>query len=108
MGLRSMTCKAAGISVAGSPSLILTASRNSRCRPASMTPRMGAMPAETWTWSPRAGSLTRAQNNFEKFNLGGIVIFLDYPSFFIGQAPLDPFLVEDLAGLPDRAWRALD
>ena len=54
------------------------------------------------------GSLTRAQNNFEKFNLGGIVVFLDYPSFFIGQAPLDPFLVEDLAGLPDRAWRALD
>src|SRR5207248_3966652 len=54
------------------------------------------------------GSLTRAQNNFEKFNLGGIVVFLDYPSFFISQAPLDPFLVEDLAGLPDRAWRALD
>ncbi len=54
------------------------------------------------------GSLTHAQDNFERFKLGGILVFLDYPSFFIGQAPLDPFLVEDLAGLPDRAWRALD
>ncbi len=54
------------------------------------------------------GSLTRAQDNFERFTLGGILVFLDYPSLFIGQAPLDPFLVEDLAGLPDRAWRAWD
>ncbi len=54
------------------------------------------------------GSLTHAQDNFERFKLGGILVFLDYPSLFIGQAPLDPFLVEDLAGLPDRAWRALD
>jgi hypothetical protein len=54
------------------------------------------------------GSLARTQDNFEKFTLGGILVFLDYPSFFIGQAPLDPFLVEDLAGLPDRAWRVLD
>jgi len=54
------------------------------------------------------GSLSRTQDNFEKFSLGGILVFLDYPSLFIGQAPLDPLLVEDLAGLPDRAWRALD
>src|SRR5206468_3262218 len=52
--------------------------------------------------------LSRTQDNFEKFSLGGILVFLDYPSLFIGQAPLDPLLVEDLAGLPDRAWRALD
>jgi hypothetical protein len=54
------------------------------------------------------GSLSRMQDNFTHFTLGGILVFLDYPSLFIGQAPLDPFLVEDLAGLSDRAWRVLD
>ena len=54
------------------------------------------------------GSLTRTQDNFTHFTLGGILVFLDYPSLFIGQAPLDPFLVEDLAGLSDRAWRVWD
>src|SRR5262249_49313506 len=34
------------------------------------------------------GSISRAQDNFSKFTLGGILVFLDYPSFFIGQAPL--------------------
>ena len=54
------------------------------------------------------GSVSRTQDNFTQFTLGGILVFLDYPSLFIGQAPLDPFLVEDLAGLPERSWRILD
>jgi Carboxypeptidase regulatory-like domain/TonB-dependent Receptor Plug Domain/TonB dependent receptor len=54
------------------------------------------------------GSVSRTQDNFTHFTLGGILVFLDYPSLFIGQAPLDPFLVEDLAGLPERSWRILD
>jgi len=50
----------------------------------------------------RAGPILRDSNWV------GFWSFWIIPAFLLGKAPLDPFLVEDLAGLPDRAWRALD
>jgi hypothetical protein len=48
------------------------------------------------------GGLSRQQINFEHFTFPGLLVFANMPDFLTGN----PFLVADLQGLVDRAWRA--
>lgn len=54
------------------------------------------------------GSLTRGQINMSKFLFAGYAIFLNYPGLLLGQAPFNPFLTQDLAGITQRNWRVWD
>jgi hypothetical protein len=48
------------------------------------------------------GGLSRQEINFENFAFAGLIDFANVPDFLTGH----PFLVADLQGLVDRAWRA--
>jgi hypothetical protein len=50
------------------------------------------------------GGFSAQQINFERFHFLGAAIFLDFPDLLLGTV----FESEDLVGLPDRAWRALN
>jgi hypothetical protein len=54
------------------------------------------------------GSLTRAQDNMSAFQFAGYSIFANYPGLLLGQAPFNPFVTEDLAGITQRNWRVWD
>jgi outer membrane receptor protein involved in Fe transport len=54
------------------------------------------------------GGLSRAQDNMSAFQYAGYVVFLNYPGLLYGQAPLNPVLTLDLAGLTPRHWRVWD
>ena len=48
------------------------------------------------------GGISRQQINFEHFTFPGLLVFANMPDFLTGH----PFLLADLQGLVDRAWRA--
>ena len=48
------------------------------------------------------GGLSWQQINFERFTFPGLLVYANMPDFLTGH----PFLVADLQGLVDRAWRA--
>lgn len=48
------------------------------------------------------GGLSWQQINFEHFTFPGLLVYANMPDFLTGN----PFLVADLQGLVDRAWRA--
>ena len=48
------------------------------------------------------GGLSKQQINFENFSFAGLIDFFNFADFLTGH----PFLVADLQGLVDRAWRA--
>jgi len=50
------------------------------------------------------GGVSEQQINFERFHFLGASIFLDFPDLLLGTVTES----EDLVGLPDRAWRALN
>lgn len=54
------------------------------------------------------GSLTRGQINMSKFLFAGYSIYLNYPGLLLGQAPFNPFITQDLAGITQRNWRIWD
>ena len=54
------------------------------------------------------GGITRAQDNMSRFQFAGYSIFINYPGLMLGQAPLNPFLTQDLAGITQRNWRVWD
>lgn len=54
------------------------------------------------------GGLTRAQDNMSTFQFAGYAVFINYPGLMLGQAPVNPFVTEDFAGLPQRNWRVWD
>ena len=54
------------------------------------------------------GGLSRAQDNMSSFQFGAYSVYLNYPGLLLGQAPLNPYETEDLAGLTPRNWRAQD
>jgi hypothetical protein len=54
------------------------------------------------------GGVTRAQDNMSKFQFAGYAIFANYPGLMLGQAPFNPFVTQDLAGITQRNWRVWD
>jgi hypothetical protein len=54
------------------------------------------------------GGITRAQDNMSRFQFAGYSIFINYPGLMLGQAPLNPFVTQDLAGITQRNWRVWD
>jgi len=52
--------------------------------------------------------VTQAQDNMSSFQFGAYSVYINYPGLLLGQAPLNPYLTEDLAGLTARNWRARD
>ena len=54
------------------------------------------------------GGLTRAQDNLSSFQFAGYSIFVNYPGLLLGQAPFNPFVTQDLAGITQRNWRVWD
>lgn len=54
------------------------------------------------------GGITRAQDNISKFLFAGYSIFINYPGLMLGQAPFNPFITQDLAGITQRNWRVWD
>ena len=54
------------------------------------------------------GGITRAQDNMSQFQFAGYSIFVNYPGLMLGQAPFNPFVTQDLAGITQRNWRVWD
>jgi hypothetical protein len=54
------------------------------------------------------GGITRAQDNMSQFQFAGYSIFINYPGLMLGQAPFNPFVTQDLAGITQRHWRVWD
>src|SRR5215475_5563234 len=54
------------------------------------------------------GGITRAQDNLSRFQFAGYSIFINYPGLMLGQAPFNPFITQDLAGITQRNWRVWD
>lgn len=54
------------------------------------------------------GGLSRGQDNMSAFSSAGYAAFYNYPGLLYGQAPLNPILTEDIAGLTARHWRVWD
>jgi outer membrane receptor protein involved in Fe transport len=54
------------------------------------------------------GGLSWGQDYMSSFSFAGYSAFFNYPGLLYGQAPLNPFLTEDLAGLTPRHWRVWD
>lgn len=54
------------------------------------------------------GGISRAQDNMSSFQFAGYSIFLNYPGLMLGQAPFNPFVTQDLAGITQRHWRVWD
>lgn len=54
------------------------------------------------------GGITRGQDNLSKFQFAGYSIFINYPGLMLGQAPFNPFITQDLAGITQRNWRVWD